>query len=119
MQRLLETPTAMSVVVVGTDVPGIRCEHIARAFRLLGGHAAVFGPAEDGGFWLAGLRKCPRALRPFRGVRWSSPQTLDATLANLAGARFSRADMLSDVDMGADLRRLGGAAARLVPACGG
>ena len=31
--------------------------HVAEAFRLLGRHDLVFGPAEDGGFWLVGARR--------------------------------------------------------------
>jgi uncharacterized protein len=114
MQRLLETPHAARIVVVGTDIPAIQPAQIARAFHLLGDHDAVFGPAEDGGFWLAGMKRCPRARRPFWGVRWSSPATLAETLANLTGARVALAATLSDVDNAADLARLGPVAARLV-----
>ncbi len=40
------------VVIIGADVPGIRPHHVARAFRALGRHDFVFGPAGDGGYWL-------------------------------------------------------------------
>jgi uncharacterized protein len=116
MQRLLELQHADRVVVVGTDIPAIRPAHLARAFRLLGNHAAVFGPAEDGGFWLAGFKRCPRVRRPFAGVRWSSPEALTDTLANLTVTRVALAATLSDVDTASDLARLGPLAARVVPA---
>lgn len=89
------------VVIVGTDVPGIRAEHIAHAFHALGGHDAVFGPASDGGFWLVGLRRRPRLLVPFRDVRWSSRHALADTLSNLAGRKFALLETLTDVDDGA------------------
>jgi uncharacterized protein len=114
MQRLLEIPHAYRVVVVGTDIPAIRPVHIARAFRLLGNHTAVVGPAEDGGYWLVGMKRCPRVRRPFAGVRWSAPQTLADTLANLSGTRVGLAATLSDVDTAPDLARFGPIAARLV-----
>ena len=47
------------VVVIGSDIPGITARHIAEAFRLLGRHAFVFGPARDGGYWLVGARRRP------------------------------------------------------------
>lgn len=115
MQRLAEIPHAQRVIVVGTDIPAIRPTHIARAFQLLGNHDAVFGPAEDGGFWLAGLKRCPRVRRPFAGVRWSRPETLADTLAKLNGARAGFANTLSDVDTASDLARFGTMAARVVP----
>ena len=92
------------VVIIGTDMPGIRPAHIAEAFRLLGRHDAVFGPATDGGYWLVGLRRRPRVLRPFAGVRWSSPHALADTLANLEGRAVAFVATLSDVDDAGDLR---------------
>src|SRR4051812_39605323 len=47
------------VVVIGSDIPGIRRHHIAEAFRVLGSHSFVFGPARDGGYWLVGARRRP------------------------------------------------------------
>lgn len=95
------------VVLVGSDIPAMRPTHIARAFRLLGQHELVFGPASDGGFWLIGsrrLRPMPPAL--FAGVRWSSAEALADTRANLPAAMsVGEADTLDDVDTADDLRR--------------
>jgi uncharacterized protein len=58
----------------------------------------VLGPAHDGGYWLIGLRRSPRVLAPFAGVRWSGPHALADTLANLNGKRVLLAPTLRDVD---------------------
>lgn len=96
------------VVLVGSDIPALRAGHIARAFRLLGQHDLIFGPASDGGFWLVGARRLkalPRAL--FLGVRWSTPQALADTLAGIpSGISTGLADTLDDVDDAQDLQRL-------------
>jgi uncharacterized protein len=115
MQRLLAAPPPGRVLLVGTDIPSIQPWHIAQAFQLLGGHDAVLGPAEDGGYWLVGLKRRPRLLRPFGGVRWSARETLTDTLANLSQARVAFAATLSDVDSAVDLDRLGPMAARVTP----
>jgi uncharacterized protein len=86
------------VVIVGTDVPRIAPADIARAFRRLGRDDAVFGPAEDGGYWLVGLMRRPRVLRPFADVRWSSPHALADTLANLDDRSVAFVATLADVD---------------------
>ena len=84
MQRLFERTPPGPLVLIGTDIPGITRAHIAAAFRLLGRHDAVFGPATDGGYWLVGVRRRPRVLRPFRGVRWSTQHALADTLGQPA-----------------------------------
>ncbi len=98
MQRIFDVLPPGPVLIVGTDVPGITRRHIAQAFRLLGGHDAVLGPAADGGYWLVGLRRRPHTLQIFADVRWSSPHALADTLSNLEGCSVAFAARLSDVD---------------------
>jgi hypothetical protein len=98
MQRIFDALPPGPALIVGTDVPGIAPAHIARAFRLLGAHDAVLGPAADGGYWLVGLRRRPRRLSIFADVRWSSPHALADTLANLRGRAVAFAATLGDVD---------------------
>jgi uncharacterized protein len=105
MQRIMDRTAPGPVVIIGTDVPGIRTAHIRQAFRLLGRHDAVFGPATDGGYWLVGLRRRPRVPRAFAAVRWSSPHALADTLANLSGRSVARVAILSDVDTADDFAR--------------
>jgi uncharacterized protein len=98
MQHLFAARVLGPLIIVGTDIPGISARHVAKAFHLLGAREAVFGPAVDGGFWLIGLRRRPRLLRPFSGVRWSGPDALRDTLANLAGHSVAFVATLADVD---------------------
>jgi rSAM/selenodomain-associated transferase 1 len=93
------------VVIVGSDIPGISAASVAAAFRLLGSRDAVFGPAVDGGYWLVGLRRRPRFVAPFVGVRWSSQHALEDTLANLPGYSVGFVQTLEDVDDATALKR--------------
>ncbi len=106
MGRLLRTLPPGPVVIVGSDIPELRPTHVARAFRLLGDHDWVFGPAADGGYWLLGARRRRPPRGTFADVRWSSAHALGDTLANLKGARVAYLEMLDDVDTGEDLARL-------------
>jgi rSAM/selenodomain-associated transferase 1 len=108
MQRLVDRAPAGPVVIIGSDIPDVAPVHIAAAFRALGSHAAVLGPAADGGYWLIGLRRCPRRLRPFAGVRWSTGHALADTLANLRGQSIGLLPTLRDVDTAADLAHCAG-----------
>ncbi len=108
MSRLLQRLPAGPAVIVGSDVPALGPAHVARAFRLLGAHDWVFGPASDGGYWLVGAQRTrARPGRAFANVRWSSAHALADTLANLKGARIAFLEELDDVDTGLDLARIG------------
>jgi hypothetical protein len=106
MGRALRSLPPGPAVIVGTDVPDISAAHLAAAFRALGRHDAVFGPAGDGGYWLVGLKRSPRIAEIFANVRWSTEHALADTLANLPpGFRVALLDTLNDVDNGEDLIR--------------
>ena len=105
MARLLRERPPGPVVIVGSDIPDLQPGHIARAFRALGRHDWVFGPAADGGYWLVGARRRRAPWRPFDAVRWSSRHALADSLANLKRARVALLEELHDVDTGEDLAR--------------
>ena len=107
MRRALAARPPGPVVLVGGDIPTLAAGHVAAAFRLLGSHDVVFGPAEDGGFWLVGARRSPRLPPLFGRVRWSGPYALADTLAGLPRrVSVGFADPLEDVDDGEAYRRL-------------
>lgn len=93
------------VLIVGADVPGLTAAHVADAFRLLGRHEAVLGPAADGGYWMIGLRRGARAAPAglLRGVRWSTPHALADSRASLGPLDLGLGPVLADVDEAADL----------------
>jgi uncharacterized protein len=105
MQRIFDRCSRGPLIIVGTDIPFITREIIAKAFRELRRADAVFGRAEDGGYWLVGLRRRPRRVAPFENVRWSSRFALADTLRNLRAHRIAFAETLFDIDTEADYRR--------------
>ena len=103
MARQLVALPPGPVAIVGSDIPDLAKPHVSAAFRALGSNDAVFGPATDGGYWLAGLRRRPALIDPFRSVRWSSEHALRDTLANLPRtARVAYLETLRDIDTAVD-----------------
>jgi rSAM/selenodomain-associated transferase 1 len=99
------------VIVIGSDIPGVTSAHIARAFHKLAGAEIVIGPADDGGFWLIGMKNINGRAGLLHGklfscVRFSSPHALQDTLRNLEGHRVALTDTLGDVDKREDLAAL-------------
>jgi rSAM/selenodomain-associated transferase 1 len=105
--RLLTAGHA-GVVIVDSDTPTLPDHYLEEAVRRMadGGAEAIFGPAEDGGYYLVGLR-CPRPAL-FQGIAWSTPAVLEETLAKsaTAGLHVHLLPPWFDVDTGEDLERL-------------
>lgn len=94
---------APKAVLLGCDLPGLRVEHILRAFDELDGVDVVFGPAEDGGYWLTGLKKPQIGL--FTNIKWSTSEVLTESLARAGklGLSYTLVDTLADLDRPEDL----------------
>lgn len=94
------------VVIMNSDGPTLPPAYLAQAFQYLDQTEAVFGPAEDGGYYLVGLTRPQPAL--FRRVQMSTPTVLQDTL-KLARQRGVEASLLPawyDVDAIDGLHRL-------------
>ena len=105
MARCLDRFAPRPRLLFGADIPGIDAVVIGRAFDLLRRSDLLFGPAEDGGFWLVGQRGPARCGGLFDGVPWSRPETLAATLRTVPRhRRIAFAETLADIDDGAAFR---------------
>lgn len=106
LEYMLQTPGCEAAVLVGTDIPLLAADHIGDARDALATSGVVLGPADDGGYYLIGMRTVHTEL--FDGVEWGTASVLTDTLraADRAGieARLIRAAY--DVDTVDDLHRL-------------
>jgi rSAM/selenodomain-associated transferase 2 len=99
---------AGAVVIVGSDIPGITTGIIEKAFFALRVKPLVLGPAEDGGYYLIGLRPdvAGEALSTlFDGVSWGTGRVLAETIERAERERIDCAFLprLHDVDRPEDL----------------
>ena len=93
------------VLFLGTDCPHMPAERLMRAATLVRTHDVVLGPVEDGGYDLIACRRCLPGV--FERIRWSSPHTLEDTLARINALGLSEAllDSSFDVDCAGDVAR--------------
>lgn len=105
LQRVCAGMPRGSVLVVGSDVPGLTRDLVARAFHSLEGRDAVVGPSGDGGYWAIGLRRRCVVKTVFQAVRWSTGYALADTLANLKGNRVTMLAQIDDIDNAETLAR--------------
>ena len=98
----------LPVVLIGMDTPQVTPDLLAAAAEPLvtGAADATFGFAEDGGFWLLGLREVDPAL--LLGVPMSQPDTGSHQLLRLerAGLRIELVPELTDVDTADEAERI-------------
>ncbi len=98
----------LPVVLIGMDTPQVTPSLLAAAATPLadGSADATFGFAEDGGFWLLGLREVDPEL--LLGVPMSAPDTGSHQLRRLqrAGLRVRLMPELTDIDSAAEAERI-------------
>jgi rSAM/selenodomain-associated transferase 1 len=93
------------VVIVGSDCPHLRVEHLKASVDALDRAPVVLGPAFDGGYWLVAQTRPGVDL--LVDIPWSSSDTLAATRKRLKKLETSWVELveLDDVDTEDDLRR--------------
>ncbi len=100
-------PDSGSALLIGSDCPALAPEQLREAAAALqGGHDAVLGPAEDGGYVLVGLARTSPEV--FDGIAWGGSDVMRDTCARLGalGWRWHELAELWDVDRPDDLVRL-------------
>jgi len=98
-----DVPPGEPVLQVGMDTPQLHPDALHAAGVALDDADAVLGPADDGGWWLLGLRT-PSAADALRTVPMSAPTTYADTRAALEdrGLRVASVGTMRDVDTVAD-----------------
>ena len=91
------------VLLVGTDVPDFSANLAEGALILLNSSDLVLGPADDGGYYLIGLRRVIPQL--FQEIPWGTEEVLRKTrqIAQAARLSYSLLPSLPDVDRPEDL----------------
>lgn len=97
---------AGTVLCIGGDCPQLCQTHFEQASATLNeGYDVVFGPSEDGGYYLIGLKSPQPKL--FEDIPWSTRSTLDSSLQRAAelGLRVKLLETLYDIDEVNELER--------------
>jgi uncharacterized protein len=91
------------VVLIGTDFLDFKAEFITDAFSKLITRDYVFGPSEDGGYYLVGCKKIHTEV--FYDKVWSTETVLKEALAeiNTLGLSVDFTEIINDIDTEEDL----------------
>lgn len=86
------------MILIGSDCPTLTGEIIEEAFDKLNKNDVVFGPSEDGGYYLIGMSSFkPEVLE---GIEWSTEKVMEQTEQKALKNKISLAKLepLNDID---------------------
>ncbi len=66
------------LLIIGTDSPSLPLAFLEEANRSLDSHDIAIGPAEDGGYYLIGMKEIHQRL--FEEITWSSSEVFTQTI---------------------------------------
>lgn len=86
------------VLAIGSDCPYVGIDQIIDGLDRLEEDSVVLGPANDGGYWMIGMRNHLPAL--FEGIDWSTERVLEQTLGAVEAMDLSVSllEPLEDID---------------------
>lgn len=93
-----------NIVLIGSDLPDISESILTNAFEILKTKDSVFGPAEDGGYYLVGMKQLYNCV--FDNKAWSTSNLLNHTIQELKSQSISiqLLETLNDIDTFEDLK---------------
>jgi hypothetical protein len=90
-------------VIVGSDLFDLQAKHIIETFDKLENNDAVIGPAEDGGYYLLGLKKIIPNI--FFDKKWGTETVFSDTMKDLYAYSVDFLEILNDIDTAEDLEK--------------
>lgn len=90
------------VMIIGSDLHDLSSEIIEKGFVELDKNDVVLGPAEDGGYYLLGMKKLHSEL--FYNKAWGTASVRKDTLKDLQKVSVHLLEELNDVDVFEDIK---------------
>ena len=92
------------IVIVGSDLFHLQPQHIEDAFKALDSNDVVIGPAEDGGYYLLGMKTMHASV--FKNKNWGTETVFTDTISNLTDQKTHLLETLNDIDLYEDLEHI-------------
>ena len=89
------------IIIIGSDIYDLNQKDVQGAFSHLTENDFVVGPAEDGGYYLLGMKTFKPEL--FAAKNWGNDTVLERTLKNLKNEKYHLLEERNDVDLYEDI----------------
>lgn len=91
-----------NIIIIGSDMFHLDQTDLEAAFSKLVDHDFVVGPAQDGGYYLLGMKSLKKEL--FQNKEWGTDTVLSDTLKNLESKKVALLEEKNDVDYYEDIK---------------
>ncbi len=91
-----------NIIIIGSDLYDLNQQDIELAFKHLKTHDCVIGPAEDGGYYLLGIKTLYPKL--FENKSWGTATVLQDTLHDLKQQKVKLLEQRNDIDQYEDIK---------------
>lgn len=91
-----------NVLIIGSDLLDLNETIIESAFKKLDTNNVVIGPAEDGGYYLLGMKTLHKSI--FTNKKWGTETVLEETKNDLKDQNLYVLQILNDIDYVEDLK---------------
>jgi len=91
-----------NIIVIGSDMFHLNQSDLEEAFSKFKDHNYVVGPAEDGGYYLLGMKSIKTEL--FQNKNWGTDTVLQDTLSDIKNEKVALMDEKNDVDYYKDIK---------------
>jgi uncharacterized protein len=92
------------IVIIGTDLYDLEVSDIENAFEKLEINEIVIGPADDGGYYLLGLKSIPKGI--FTNKKWGTNSVLSDTLTDIKNFNICLLESKNDIDTFEDIKKI-------------
>ncbi|PQJ79508.1 TIGR04282 family arsenosugar biosynthesis glycosyltransferase [Polaribacter porphyrae] len=89
------------ILIIGSDLYDLSSENIEKAFIELDDNDVVIGPAEDGGYYLLGMKKLYKNV--FENKEWGTETVRKDTLQDLIDKKVKLLEVKNDIDVYEDI----------------
>lgn len=89
------------IVIIGSDLIALESKDIEEAIKELENHDVVIGPAEDGGYYLLGMKQIPEGI--FQNKQWGTNTVLKDTLKDINKLKYHLLQEKNDIDTFEDI----------------
>ena len=91
-----------NIIIIGSDMFHLKQSDLEEAFSKFRDHNYVVGPAEDGGYYLLGMKFLKTEL--FQNKDWGTNTVLQNTLSDIKNEKVALLDEKNDVDYYKDIK---------------
>ncbi|WP_298527278.1 TIGR04282 family arsenosugar biosynthesis glycosyltransferase [uncultured Christiangramia sp.] len=90
------------ILIIGSDLYDLETTDLEDAFEELEAHDYVIGPAEDGGYYLLGMKSLNSAL--FINKAWSTSSVFEQSLQDMNNGTYKALPLRNDIDTLEDIK---------------